>query len=554
MRHIFILTIALLSLILSGCNKASAPSVEADTIYFNGVVWSSHEQDHTFDAIAFRGDRIVYVGNDPDRVVADARVDLAGRFVMPGIIDSHTHFLEGGAGLLSVDLRDAATKEQFISRLVNAADGSPGRWILNGNWDHTLWGGELPHRDWLDADTVDTPIFVMRIDGHMGFANSHALALAGIDERTPDPIGGEIVRDASGRPTGVLKDKAVSMIVEAIPSPTEEELLDYLTAAQSHALSYGMTEVHVMPGFADESRTLQTFQTAHQRGLLKIRVRLYSPISQWQQVAERVAREGRGDALLRWEGVKLFTDGALGSSTAWFHEPYSDDPKNTGFPIISMEELKQSLQGAHAAGLPMALHAIGDRAIDSLLDAVETLDGWSAETARTRIEHFQHPTQAAIDRAARLGIILSVQPYHAVDDGRWAEAKIGASRASTTYPFKGILAAGGLMAFGSDWPVAPLSPFLGMQAAVTRQTIDGANPEGWYPLQKVSVEQALKAYTAVPAYAVGDESSGGALAVGKRADVAILDDDPRRIAPETLRDVTVWQTIINGEVVYRAAE
>lgn len=544
----------LFALVLSGCEKGGAPVIEADVLYYNGVVWAGAAQDIEPTAIAIKDGKVVYLGQQPEQVAASQRIDLAGRFVMPGIIDSHAHFLEGGAGLLSVDLRDASTQAMFVERLVNAAQASPGRWILNGNWDHTLWGGELPDRQWLDAKTQDTPIFVMRIDGHMGFANSRALALAGIDESTPDPEGGEIVRDSDGRPTGVLKDLAVSLINVAIPSPSNDELMAYLEAAQAHALAYGITEVHVMPGFADESRTLQTFKAANDLGQLKVRVRLYSPIAEWREVAQRVASEGRGDDQLRWDGVKLFTDGALGSSTAWFHEPYTDDPSNTGFPIIGRDELNAALAGAHAAALPMALHAIGDRAIDTILDALEGLQGWQAEKARTRIEHFQHPTQEAILRASRMGVVMSVQPYHAVDDGRWAETKIGANRASTTYPFHAILAAQGLMAFGSDWPVAPLSPFLGMQAAVTRQTIDGANPEGWYPEQKVTIEQALHAYTAVPAYAVGDEHVGGDLSVGKRADVAILNNDPRRIAPETLSNLTVWRTLINGREVYRAAE
>lgn len=535
---------------LLGCGLRDADRRPADVLYYNGVVWSGVEGAPDAAAFAVRDGLIHHVG-DPDATNAIESIDLGGRFVMPGFVDNHVHFLEGGMALASVDLRDAATPEEFARRIAEyAAPLAPGRWVLQGNWDHELWGGELPRRQWIDAQTGDTPVFVLRLDGHMGLANSAALERAGIDATTETPAGGEIVRDSDGEPTGILKDSAMNLVLAAIPTFTEEELLAAFDAAQSHALAAGLTGVHAVTSNPTETWMLDAFRRAREQGSLKIRLYALTPLEHWRDEAARIERDGRGDERLRWGGLKGFVDGSLGSSTAWFHEPYSDRAESSGFPLTDPDELATLFADADAAGLHLAVHAIGDRAIDWLIDVMVETAGSEIGQRRYRIEHFQHPTQEAILRAAEHRIIASMQPYHAIDDGRWAEKRIGAERAKTTYAFRSILDAGGILTFGSDWPVAPLSPLEGIYAAVTRRTTDGAHPNGWQPQETITVEEALTAYTAANAYAGFEEGVAGTLEPGKRADFVVLSQDPRAVDPGDLREIEVLATVIAGEAVY----
>jgi hypothetical protein len=287
---------------------------------------------------------------------------------------------------------------------------------------------------------------------------------------------------------------------------------------------------------------------------MKLRIHAYMPLAHWAWMTELVAREGHGDDRLRWGGLKGFVDGSLGSGTAWFREPYLNDPSNRGFPLTEPDRLRELLENADAAGRRLAIHAIGDRAIDRLVDDMREIAGDTVADRRFRIEHYQHPTRSAIEATADAGIIASAQPYHAIDDGRWLEGHIGAERARTTYAFRSILDTGGILTFGSDWPVAPLSPLKGVYAAVTRRTIDDAYPDGWQPQEKITVEQALAAYTRNNAYAVFEEAEGGTLEVGKRADLVVLGADPRRIAPERIPELSVVETVIDGERVYVASD
>ena len=554
--------IALLSsfFLLTACSdtgrdpSGSAPEVVVDRLYTGGVIWTGIDGAPDASVLGVRDGVIVYVGDGEGvdfQLEADAVRELDGRFLMPGFIDNHVHFFWGCAGLASVELLDAATPEEFTARIVDYAATLPdGRWVQNGNWDHQLWGGELPTKAWIDAGTGDTPVFVQRLDGHMGLANSAALALAGITAATETPPGGEIVRDAAGEPTGILKDNAMNLVLAAIPRPTREEMLEMFSAAQAHALSLGLTQVHAVTANPNEQSLLDYFRLARERGLMKIRVHAYMPLEHWDSMSRLVDQDGYGDEVLRWGGLKGFVDGSLGSGTAWMHDDFVDEPGNAGFPLTEPDALDALISDADAAGRRLAIHAIGDRAIDHLIASLRNAAGDDIVERRYRIEHFQHPTQDAIEAAAASGIIASVQPYHAIDDGRWLEARIGLERARTTYAFRSILDAGGLLTFGSDWPVAPLSPLKGVHAAVTRQTIDGANPDGWQPGQKLTVEEALTAYTRMNAYAVFEDDVAGTLELGKRADFVVLSADPRTVEPATIPAIDVLETVVGGSTEY----
>ncbi len=527
----------------------------ADLVFRGGVVWTGSPTAGRAQAVALKGDRILAVGKDAEvapLVGSSTRVvELHGRTVTPGFIDAHTHFIDGGFKLSSVDLRDAATPEEFARRIGDFAATVPaGTWITGGDWDHELWGGELPRKEWIDSLTPDHPVFVNRLDGHMSLANSAALRAAGIDEngRTPDPAGGTIVRNArTGEPAGVFKDEAMALVARVIPDPSDADMDRALQAAAHHALERGVTQVHDMAGWS----SLATYQRAHARGELPLRVYSVVPLATWVRLRDYVAENGRGDDRLWWGGLKGFVDGSLGSTTAWFYEPYSDEPGSSGFMVTDSAELRTQIDSADAAGLQVIVHAIGDRANDWLLDVYrEAAETNGPRDRRFRIEHAQHLTREAIGRFAEQGVIASMQPYHAADDGRWAEKRIGPERIKTTYAFRSLLDAGATLAFGSDWTVAPIDPVLGIDAAVTRRTIDGANPEGWMPQERITLEETLKAYTEGGAVAAFKEDRLGRIESGMLADLTILSDDLFSMDPKSLVDVRVDMTVVGGRVAY----
>lgn len=552
----------IVSFLLGACQaeKPSIAKTEVDAIYTHGNIWTGNADMPTATTMAITDGRITAIGDRlPDELTSDNVVDLNGRFVMAGFMDNHVHFMEGGAALASVDLRDAASPDEFTRRIADYAKGLPeGRWVLNGNWDQTQWAddngnAELPHREWIDPATPDTPVYVIRLDGHMGLANSKALQIAGITNDTPVPEGGEILRGDDGELTGILKGAALNLILEAIPAPSDDELMEQFAKAQDHALSLGLTKVHAVTAYPTETTMLDIFQMAKTRGIMKLRAQVSTPIESLQTMAE-ASKNGTGDELLRWGGVKGFIDGSLGSRTAWMSEPYTDDPSTTGLPMSNPAELGNFMLTAQDFGLELSIHAIGDQGIDRVVSYMSALGGKTLREKRYRIEHFQHPTADAIKALGRTGIIASVHPYHAIDDGRWAEDRIGAERLKTTYPFRSILDAGGIMTFGSDWPVAPLNPMDGVYAAVTRRTLDDKNPDGWIPEQKITVEEALTAYTATNAYSFKEEDISGTLEPGKRADFVVLSADPFKVDPNSLRDITVLKTVIGGESVYERGQ
>jgi predicted amidohydrolase YtcJ len=544
-------------LLATSCGSSSAPATTNVTLALvNGRIWTGDPARPDAEALAIAGDRLALVGtNDDVRRVADPAhtIDLHGQFVTPGFVDSHVHFLEGGFRLTSVQLRDASTREEFVDRIkAFAATVPPGTWIVGGDWDHTRWGGELPRRDWIDDVTPDRPVWVNRLDGHMALANSAALRAAGLGDAIPDVDGGEIVRDAAGRPTGLLKDNAMDLVGAKVPAPTAAQTDRALDAAMTYVAARGVTAVHHMGTWDD----LEVFERAWRAGRLRTRIQAAVPLNTWKRLAETVAakrfgEDGRGDLWLRVGVLKGFVDGSLGSHTAAFDEPFSDAPGDRGLFVNTPEDLYSWISGADKAGLQVVVHAIGDRANATILDIferVEREDG--ARDRRFRVEHAQHLRPADIGRFARLNVIPSMQPYHAIDDGRWAERIIGPVRIRTTYAFRSLLDAGARLAFGSDWYVAPPTPIEGIYAAVTRRTLDDANPGGWVAEQKITVEDALRAYTAGGAYATFRERETGTLAAGKLADLTIMDRDLRTIRPEDIRSARIVRTIVGGKTVF----
>ena len=535
----------------TGPTLAPAPAPVPALAIVNARVWTGDPRRPWADAVLVRGERIEAVGSSAEvrkRAGAARVVDAKGMMVTPGFIDAHVHFLDGGFALSSVKLRDARTKAEFISRIrAFAATVPPGTWILNGDWDHTNWGGDLPDRRWIDSVTPNNPVWINRLDGHMNLANSLALAAAGIGRDTREVAGGTIVRDASGEPTGVLKDNAMDLMSNAVPAPSLTMSLRALDSAMTYVAEHGVTSVHHMGSWSD----LAVFQEAHRQGALRTRISAAVPLSTWSMLRDTVAAHGRGDAWLRIGGLKGFVDGSLGSHTAAMLEPFTDVPSDRGLFVNTPENLYAWTSGADRAGLQVIVHAIGDRAIRTQLDIFQRVEAENpARDRRFRIEHAQHIAPADMKRFGALGVIASMQPYHAIDDGRWADAVIGPERAKGTYAFKSLLDAGATLAFGSDWFVAPAAPLMAIYAATTRRTLDDRHPGGWVPEQKISVEQALRAHTAGSARAGFMEREVGTLAPGMFADLVLIDRDLTRIAPETIRDARVMMTMVGGRVVY----
>ncbi len=536
---------------VSACESESERE-PAGIALLNATIWTGDPDNPTAEAVLIEGDRIVAIGSSMEirPKIGDARViDATGRFVVPGFIDTHVHFLDGGFKLASVQLRDADTPEEFARRIGDFAKTVPeGAWITGGDWDHQLWGGELPHRAMVDALTPEHPVWVNRLDGHMALANSLALELAGVTRDTADVAGGTIERDGNGEPTGVLKDSAMGLVFDVLPPPDDTAYDRALEAATSHVAVQGVTSVHHMGSWD----TLAVAQRARDNGTLKTRIYAAVPLVDWERLRDVVAEHGGGDAWLRYGVLKGFVDGSLGSHTAAFHAPFDDQPSDRGFFINTEEELHTWISGADAAGLHVVVHAIGDRANETLLDIFERVARDNgARDRRFRIEHAQHLRPEDIPRFAELGVIASMQPYHAIDDGRWAERYIGPVRIQTTYAFQSLLDAGATLAFGSDWTVAPATPVEGIYAAVTRRTLDDANPDGWVPEEKISVEKALVAYTRNGAYASYEENEKGMLKPGFLADLAVLDRDLTRISSEEIRYAEIVMTIVGGEIVYQ---
>jgi predicted amidohydrolase YtcJ len=554
------LLMSLCALVVAGCSReqsSEAPQDALDLVVINAKVWTGTgtgtAESQWAEAIAIEGDKIVAVGSSQQIQTAGkaARtIDANGRLVVPGFIDSHLHFVEAGRQISSVQLRDARTREEFVARIKAFADTMPANaWLTGGSWDNSLWGGELPTREWIDAVTGDRPAWLSRIDGHMALANTAALKLAGVTRNTAAIPGGEIVRDSKGEPTGALKDNAMSLIDKIVPPPSAEIQDRALAAAMKYVNEQGVTSVQNMGTWED----LALFERAAKDSKLTTRIYAVVPLADWARLRDELKSGAhKSDEWLRVGGLKGFVDGSLGSHTAAMFEPFADTPQNRGLFVTKPEPLYEWISGADKAGLHVMVHAIGDRAISTLLDTFARVANENGpRDRRFRVEHAQHLAAKDIPRFAQLDVIASMQPYHAIDDGRWAERYIG-DRIATTYAFRDLLDQKARLAFGSDWFVAPATPLEGIYGAVTRRTLDEKNPTGWVPQQKITVEEAVRAYTSGAAYASFEEQSKGTLAPGLLADFVVLERDIFTIPAEEIRHVKVATTVVGGKVVYES--
>ncbi|MBY0513506.1 MAG: amidohydrolase [Gemmataceae bacterium] len=537
------------------------PAVAADLVLVNGKVWTADPAKPEAAAVAVWRDRILAVGTDAEvRPLVGSKtrvIDLKGRRVVPGFYDSHVHWLGGGRSLSEVDLKDAKDEAEFGRRLREFDQKLPrDRWIVGGHWDHDrTFGGRLPTAATVDKYVKDRPVFINRYDGHMALANTAALKLAGVTADTKEPAGGVIFKLPDGKtPSGVLKDNAMSLVGRFVPEPGDEEILEAVLAAQKHAASVGVTSVQDMDGSGPETRRklFRVLQRLDREGRLTCRVDLRWPIASHRELAAVGAQANFGSDHLRVGGVKGFMDGSLGSSTAKMFEPYEGDPTNVGVWVTPPDLMRALIRSADAAGLNACVHAIGDEANATLLDLfAEVAAANGPRDRRFRIEHVQHLRPADYPRFKPLGVVASMQPYHAIDDGRWAEGRIGAKRCASSYAFRALLDAGATLAFGSDWPVAPLNPLVGVEAAVNRRTLGGKHPNGWFPEQRISVAEALGAYSTGSAFAAFQEKDRGSLAVGKFADLVVLSRDVFDPAErDRIAGTTVELTVVGGKVVY----
>jgi predicted amidohydrolase YtcJ len=531
----------------------------ADLIIDNANIWTVDKNHPQAQAVAILGDRIVAVGTHDDvtgwRGEHTKVIDAEGKLLLPGFNDAHVHFVSGGVQLDSVQLNDATSSAEFVRRIGEQVKKTKkGEWIQGGDWDETKWSpAKLPTKEMIDPVSPDTPVFVGRYDGHMGLANSVALKLAGISAQTPDPPGGTIVRDAQGNPTGALKDAATDYVNKVIPPLDHDQRMHAVKRALAYAASVGVTSVQNMnPDYAD----IGIYSELLRRGELTARIYAAPFIMQENDQAKMGIGHAFGGPYLRIGAVKAYADGSLGSGTAYFFEPFTNQPNNRGLLSDEMHPIslmRDRMMEADAAGIQICTHAIGDQAISIILDLYSDIEKAHGHADRRwRIEHAQHMAAKDFERFAQLHVIASVQPYHAIDDGRWAEQRIGHDRASRTYAFRTFLDHGVRLALGTDWDVAPLDPMQTVYAAVTRATLDGKNPNGWFPEQKLTVPETVEAYTMGSAYAEFQENEKGSITPGKLADMVLLSDDIFKIDPVKIRDVKVLKTMVGGKILYDA--
>ncbi len=534
-------------------------SQQMKTAFINGKVFTVNDNQPYAEAVVVEDGLIKFVGstNKANKYIDDRTevVDLQGKLMLPGFIDSHLHFTSGGYYLLGINLRPALSKEEFVFILKDYVKGKIDRWITGGRWDHELWQDKsVPTKELIDSITPNTPVFVSRIDGHMGLANSKALELAGITSETPNPAGGLIVKDIeTGEPTGILKDNAMDLVYDIIPAKSIEENIEAALRSLEEARGLGITSVHDIT----QPDELEAYNEIENMGELTCRIYSILPIYNFDELVRTGITAGNDEGLIKRGGLKAYADGSLGASTAWFFEPYVQDTTTVGLPmnIVTNGNLEKWGIDADRNRLQLCVHAIGDRANSFMLDLYERIiKNNSPWERRFRIEHAQHLRYSDIKRFSKLNVIASVQPYHCIDDGVWAEKRIGKERIKDTHPYKSFLDNNVKVAFGTDWPVAPLNPLFGIYAAVTRRTVDNKNPDGWNPKQKISVEDAIKCYTLDAAFASFEENIKGSIEEGKLADMVVLSEDILILDPVKIKDVKVEMTIFNGEIIYKASE
>lgn len=553
--------------------QTEAPAPKADAIYVHGNIYtgvtgaSSFREVLRAQAMAVRGDRIMAVGTEGDilklKGPATNIVDLQGRFVMQGFNDAHMHLVEAGFKKLTVDLTGARSIEEFRERIrKRLATAGPTEWITGFGWDETLWHSkELPTRWDIDEVTTDHPVFLKRTDGHVAVANTLALKMAHVTLASKDPEGGEIARDLSGAPNGILRETAQDLVSAISPVPTPDKSRQAIEASLQEIAQSGVTSVQDFSGGSavEFAEYFKIFEQLEREGKLTAR------ISEWLPFSEPVATlkklrdsHAQSDPMLHTGMLKAFMDGSLGSHTAAMLQPFADDPKNSGLPQFEQTKLNEMAKERAQAGFQLGFHAIGDKGVQMALDAfaeaensarskaVKAPDG--SQNYRFRVEHAQVTNPAQVSRFRQLDVIASVQPCHLLTDMHWAESHLGPQRAMHSYAWAEFVNHGVTLAFGTDYPVESVSPFRGIYAAISRKDEDGK--QEYYPSQKLTVQQAIAAYTTGSAFAEFAEKEKGVLAPGMFADFIVLDRDITAVAPEKVLETRVLRTVVAGKTVH----
>lgn len=555
------LTAALILAMPSGAHPVDPPKVTADLILVNAKIWTADRERPEVEGVACWQGRILAVGSTTEvRTLAGPKtivIDARGRRVVPGFHDSHLHLLGSGLRLNQVLLKDAKDEAEFGRRLVEFDQKlPPGRWMVGGEWDHDrALNGRLPTAADLDKYVPNRPVMLRRYDGHMALANTKALQLAGITSDTRDPAGGVIYRDPkTQQPTGLLRDNAMDLVDKLIPPPSDDEVAAGVAAALSELRKNGITSATDMNGgdAATNRKLFRIYQRLARAGQLTTRIELRWPIGEWEQLARLGVESDFGSDYLRIGGVKGYMDGSLGSSTAKMFAPYVNEPGSRGVFVTPREQMMSLVERADRAGLSVCVHAIGDEANATMLDIFARVGRANGpRDRRFRIEHAQHLRPSDIARFGELGVVASMQPYHVVDDGRWAEGRIGAERCASSYAFRSLLDHGCKVAFGSDWSVAPLSPLLGIDAAVNRRPLDGKHANGWFPKERITTAEAIEAYTMGSAFASHQERERGSVSPGKYADFAVVSHDILASgARDTISGASIVVTVTGGRIVY----
>lgn len=530
----------------------------ASLIIINADIWTGDKANPRAEAIAVTGDKITYVGSSVEalqRAGNDTQViNAKNNFMTPGFIDSHLHFLMGGERLNSVKLKGVRTKQEFIEAIGEFAKKlGPKKWITGGDWDHMNWGGEMPDRSWIDKVTPNNPVWIGRHEGHTYLANTLALKLAGLlNSEITEPEGGTIERNSEGQLTGIFKDKAIGLVFTKIPVPEHDEFKKFLDSAMDYVIRNGNTSLHHMTEPSERNRggnpiDLSVFEKLADR----LRVRIYAavPIENWKELAEKKKTQPNNHPYIKFGALKGYMDGSIGSHTCAMLEDFCDMPGFKGTMVNDPEKMFDLISQADKEDLQIFVHAIGDRGIHEILNVFErVIKANGPKDRRWRIEHAQHIHPSDIPRFRELGVMASVQPYHAIDDGRFVESMLGKERLKGTYAFRSLLDNGAVLAFGSDWFVAPPVPLITIHAAVNRIMDNGM---AFIPEESVTVEEALMASTYWAAYSVHEENIKGTISVGKLADIVIMNQDLLNINPGAIRETRVLATIIGGKVEYQ---
>jgi len=543
---------------------------KADILFIHANVYTNVPANSAFssilreEAIAVRGDRIQEVGKTLDLMKLKGPetqvIDLGGHFVMPGFNDAHLHLADAGLQRLNVDLTGVKTLDEMRDRVAaKVQTAKAGAWIVGGGWDETLWPVKaLPSRAYLDEVSFGHPIFLDRVDGHLAVTNTRALQLASITIATRDPLGGHIDRNQNGEPTGILRETAKHAVEAAIPQPTHDKRKEGIEVALADLAEHGVTSAQ---DFSPDGENFQIYEELEKEGKLTARISEWLPFDlSVEELTKRRDSHPQSDMMLHYGMLKGFMDGSLGGHTAALLAPYADDPNNSGLPRYEADKLNEMTKERVLAGFQIGFHAIGDKGVQMALDAFAGAEKAAKEANvkaanggddyRLRIEHAQVTTVAQIATFKQLKVIASMQPSHVLTDMRWAQDRLGPARAASSYAWAAFLNKGVTLAFGTDYPVEPVSPFRGLYAAVTRKSVDGK--QEYFPAQRITMDQAIAAYTMGSAFAQFEEKEKGKMVPGMLADFVVLDRDPMATSPEKLLQTKVLRTVVGGKTVYEA--